>query len=92
MFDCEKMLCVVCGKSIELTALEFAILQLLAKSPGRIYSRAQMIDQVYSDYRVVNERTMDSHIKKLRKRLKEASGDLELIHSIYGIGYKLEMP
>lgn len=88
----EKMLCVVCGKSIELTAIEFSILQLLAKSPGRIYSRAQMIDQVYSDYRIVNERTMVSHIKKLRKRLKEASGDLELIHSIYGVGYKLEMP
>lgn len=88
----EKMLCVICGKSIELTAIEFSILQLLAKSPGRIYSRAQMIDQVYSDYRIVNERTMDSHIKKLRKRLKEASGDLELIHSIYGVGYKLEMP
>ena len=90
--DRDKMHCVVVGKTVELTAVEFSLLQLLANSPGRVYSRSQMIDQVYSDYRIVNERTMDSHIKKLRKRLKEAAGDLELIHSIYGVGYKLEMP
>ena len=77
---------------VDLTAVEFSLLCLLAKTPGRVYSRAQLIDQVYPDYRVVNERTMDSHIKKLRKRLKEAAGDVELIHSIYGVGYKLELP
>jgi len=90
--DSEKMQCKVGGKTVSLTLVEFSLLQLLAKSPGRIYSRSQMIDQVYSDHRIVSERTMDSHIKKLRKRLKEASGDHEFIHSIYGVGYKLEMP
>lgn len=90
--DEEKMHCVVEGQTVTLTAVEFSLLQLLAKSPGRIYSRSQMIDLIYSDYRIVNERTMDSHVKKLRKKLNEATGDIELIHSIYGVGYKLEMP
>ncbi len=90
--DEEKMQCFVDGKVVDLTAVEFSLLCLLAKTPGRVYSRAQLIDQVYPDYRVVNERTMDSHIKKLRKRLKDAAGDVELIHSIYGVGYKLELP
>ena len=86
------MTCAVKGNEVELTSVEFSILQLLASSPGRVYSRAQMIDQIYSDYRIVNERTVDSHIKKLRKQLKEASGDIDLIRSIYGVGYKLELP
>ncbi len=90
--DEERMQCFVDGKVVDLTAVEFSLLCLLAKTPGRVYSRAQLIDQVYPDYRVVNERTMDSHIKKLRKRLKDAAGDVELIHSIYGVGYKLELP
>lgn len=90
--DENKMQCVVDGNVVDLTAVEFSLLSLLAKSPGRVYSRAQLIDQVYPDYRVVNERTMDSHIKKLRKRLRDAAGDVELIHSIYGVGYKLELP
>lgn len=90
--DGEKMECAVAGTTVSLTVVEFSILQLLAKSPGRIYSRSQMIDQVYSDYRIVNERTMDSHVKKLRKKLKEYSGDHDFIRSIYGVGYKLELP
>lgn len=89
--DENTMQCIVAGKPVTLTAVEFSLLKLLVASPGRVYSRSQLIDLVYSDYRIVNERTMDSHIKKLRKRLKEAAADLDLIHSIYGVGYKFEI-
>lgn len=76
--------------SIELTAVEFQILSTLAKEPGRIYSRQQLMDSSYQDHRVVSDRTIDSHIKKLRKRLKEANPNKDLIQSVYGVGYKLE--
>ena len=76
--------------SIELTAVEFQILSTLAKEPGRIYSRQQLMDSSYQDHRVVSDRTIDSHIKKLRKRLKEAIPNKDLIQSVYGLGYKLE--
>ena len=59
--------------------------------PGRIYSRGQLMDRIYPDQRVVSDRTIDSHIKKLRKKIADTSFDDELIHSIYGVGYKFEM-
>lgn len=74
---------------VELTAIEFNLLSILAKSPGRIYSRAQLIDMVYQDNRVVSERTIDSHIKKLRKKLNAIESDNELVQSVYSVGYKL---
>jgi len=74
---------------VELTAIEFNLLKILANSPGRIYSRAQLIDMVYQDNRVVSERTIDSHIKKLRKKLNAIESDNELVQSVYSVGYKL---
>jgi two-component system response regulator BaeR len=71
--------------------VEFAILKLLSESPGRIYSRTQLIGSIYPDNRVVSDRTVDSHIKKLRHKLAEELTDKELIHSVYGVGYKFEM-
>jgi len=74
---------------VELTAIEFNLLNILASAPGRIYSRAQLIDMVYQDNRVVSERTIDSHIKKLRKKLNTIEADNELVQSVYSVGYKL---
>ena len=74
---------------VELTAIEFNLLNILASAPGRIYSRSQLIDMVYQDNRVVSERTIDSHIKKLRKKLNTIESDNELVQSVYSVGYKL---
>ena len=78
------------GKTIDLTAIEFALFRLLYANPGRIYSRGQIIDLVYQDYRDVSERTVDSHIRNLRKKLSELPLENDLIRSIYGAGYKFE--
>jgi len=78
------------GTDLGLTAIEFHLLQLLAAEPGRIFTRSQLMDGIYSDHRVVSDRTIDSHIKKLRKKIAAVSGTEELIHSVYGVGYKLE--
>jgi two-component system response regulator BaeR len=76
---------------VELTAIEFNLLKILNKKPGRIYSRSQLIDLIYQDNRIVSERTIDSHIKKLRKKLNTVSAENELVQSVYSVGYKLTL-
>ena len=76
------------GVDLELTAVEFKLLSFLAANPGRIYSRDQLMERIYSDHRIVSDRTIDSHIKKLRKKISGQSLDEELIGSVYGVGYK----
>jgi len=78
------------GIALDLTAVEFKLLQILAASPGRIFSRCQLMDRIYPDERIVSDRTIDSHIKKLRKKIAAAAPDEELIHSVYSVGYKYE--
>lgn len=78
------------GHDLELTAVEFKLLHFLAARPGRIYGRHQLMDHIYPDERIVADRTIDSHIKKLRKKIDRASPGTELIHSLYGVGYKFE--
>ncbi len=79
------------GAEVELTAVEFQLFAALYREPGRIYSRGQLMDRIYSDQRIVSDRTIDSHIKKLRKKLAELRPDEELIHSVYGAGYRYEI-
>ncbi len=78
------------NRDLELTAVEFKLLQLLAGSPGRIYNRQQIMQHIYPDDRFVSDRTIDSHVKKLRKKIEEIAPDADLIHSVYGVGYKYE--
>ncbi len=78
------------GKELDLTAVEFQLFKILASLPGRIFSREQLMNKIYRDYRIVNDRTIDSHIKKLRKKIVHVSPDQKLIHSVYGVGYKFE--
>lgn len=78
------------GTDLNLTAVEFKLLNILFHAPGRIFSRNQLMDRLYSDQRIVCDRTIDSHIKKLRKKITAVSPKTDLIHSIYGVGYKYE--
>ena len=87
----EKYKATLNGKELELTAVEFQLLAILAKEPGRIFSRQQLMDGGYQDHRVVSDRTIDSHIRKLRKRIHEKCPESEIIHSVYGVGYKFEL-
>ncbi len=77
-------------QEIELSNIEFNLLSLLYHHPGRIYNRESIITLIYQDYRVVSDRTVDSHIKNLRKKLSTLSNGTEYIRSIYGIGYKYD--
>lgn len=77
-------------REIELTAVEFALLATLYAAPGRIFSRDRLMDRIYQDHRVVSDRTIDSHVKKLRRKLTELLPGRELIHSVYGVGYRYE--
>jgi two-component system response regulator BaeR len=87
--DKDKYQAKIQGALLDLTAVEFNLLTVLAGEPGRIYQREQLMQTIYKEYRVVSDRTIDSHIKKLRKKIKAAYPE-ELIHSVYGLGYKFE--
>lgn len=76
-------------QSLALTAVEFALMHTLADRPGHIRSRQQLMDRIYDDHRVVSDRTIDSHVKKLRQKLAERFPDIEFIDSVYGVGYRL---
>jgi len=78
------------GQEVELTTVEFQLLQALYQQPGRIFSRSKLMDMIYQDQRIVSDRTIDSHIKKLRKKLTDLLPDQELIHSVYGAGYRYD--
>lgn len=78
------------GREIELTSVEFQLLQTLCRHPGHIFSRAKLMDLIYQDQRIVSDRTIDSHIKKLRKKLDELLPGRELVHSVYGAGYRYD--
>lgn len=78
------------NREIDLTAVEFKLLQLLAASPGRIFDRQSLMDRIYSDERIVSDRTIDSHIKKLRRKIDMVDPEANLIHSVYGVGYKFD--
>ena len=79
------------GTPIELTPVEFRLLDVLLSQPGRVYSRAILMDAIYTDNRVVTDRTVDSHVKNLRRKLQAVLPGEEIIRSIYGVGYKLEL-
>ncbi|MCB9579538.1 MAG: response regulator transcription factor [Polyangiaceae bacterium] len=77
------------GKALELTRVEFDLLAGLLDSPGRVYTRAQLIDRVWGDGFAISDRTVDSHIKSLRKKIGEAGGEPGLIETVRGVGYRI---
>jgi two-component system response regulator BaeR len=76
-------------QEVSLTSVEFQLLKPLANQPERIFTRDQLMQNMYSDHRIVNNRTIDSHIKKLRKKLSDMSDGKDWIQSVYGTGYRL---
>lgn len=90
LLDTDTYKATVNGQDLNLTAVEFQLLKVLSDQPGRIFSRSVLVDKIYNDGRVVSDRTIDSHIKKLRKKIAEKLPDVELIHSLYAVGYKFE--
>jgi two-component system, OmpR family, response regulator BaeR len=78
------------GRDLGLTAVEFQLLRVLAEHPGRIYTRDQLMDAMYRDERVVADRTVDSHVKKIRRKIAAVLPEREVVHSVYGVGYKYE--
>ena len=78
------------ARDLSLTAVEFQLLKVLVAHPGRIYTREQLMDAMYRDERTVADRTVDSHIKKIRRKIAAVLPDREIVHSVYGLGYKYE--
>jgi len=76
------------GESCTLTHVELGLLKTMVAHPGRIYNREQLMHRIYTDGRVVSDRTIDSHVKKLRQKLKTLDSEQDYIQSVYGIGYK----
>jgi len=78
------------GHAITLTPVEFRLLCKLHEKPGHVLSRAQLQSAIYTDHRVVTDRTVDSHIKNLRKKLSDAKPGFDPVSSVYGVGYRYE--
>lgn len=79
------------GREISLTVIEFRILEALLRRPGQILSRDQLMDLIYSDGRIVSDRTIDSHVRKLRAKLTLGDNQQSPINSVYSAGYKLDL-
>ncbi|MCW5621236.1 MAG: response regulator [Burkholderiales bacterium] len=79
------------GRWLDLTPVEFRLLRTLAGAPGRVWSRDQLMNHLYTDHRIVTDRTVDSHVKNLRRKLGEAGAEGDTIASIYGVGYRFDL-
>jgi two-component system response regulator ChvI len=86
--DPERHTCTWKGEQVVLTVTEFLILQCLAQRPGVVKSRNALMDAAYDDQVYVDDRTIDSHIKRLRKKFKQVDDDFEMIETLYGVGYR----
>ena len=87
--DTERHIASINKQQLKLSPVEFALLSHLAAQPGRVFSRDQLMSSIYSDYRIVSDRTVDTHVKNLRRKLTESCPGTELIESVYGVGYRL---
>lgn len=86
----EKFSASLNGQELRLTPVEFSLLKTLSGQAGRVFSRNQLMNGMYRDYRVVSDRAVDTHVKNLRKKLSAVHGSDDLIKSIYGLGYRFE--
>ncbi len=86
--DPQRHECTWEGRPVRLTVTEFLILQCLAQRPGSVKSRDSLMDAAYDDQVYVDDRTIDSHIKRLRKKFKQVDDSFEAIETLYGVGYR----
>lgn len=77
------------GKAIELTRVEFDLLACLLDEPGRVFTRGQLIEKIWGDNFAITDRTVDSHVKALRKKVSDAGADAMLIETVRGVGYRV---
>ena len=80
--------CLWDGKPVRLTVTEFLLLQSLAQRPGFVKSRDNLMDAAYEDQVYVDDRTIDSHVKRMRKKFREVDSDFDSIETLYGVGYR----
>jgi two-component system response regulator BaeR len=78
------------GQALDLTPTEFRIFKLLLSQPSRVYSRAQLLEHCYQQDQAIVDRAIDSHVKNLRKKIAKVLPGQELIHAVYGMGYRFE--
>lgn len=88
--ELEAMRARAAGVDVDLTPVELRILARLLEHPGRVFSRQQLMDAAYTDHRVVNDRTIDTHMKNLRRKITEVLGQEAPISSVYGVGYRYD--
>jgi two-component system response regulator ChvI len=88
--DPERHTCTWKNEPVTLTLTEFLILQALAQRPGVVKSRNALMDAAYDDQVYVDDRTIDSHIKRLRKKFKQSDDDFDMIETLYGVGYRFK--
>ena len=86
--DPERHLCTWKGQPVTLTVTEFMLLKALAQRPGLVKSRDQLMDLAYGESIYVDDRTIDSHVKRLRKKFKAVDGEFSQIETLYGLGYR----
>jgi DNA-binding response OmpR family regulator len=79
----------VLGNEVELTRVEFDLLTCLLDAPGRVFTRSQLIDRVWGDGFAITDRTIDSHVKSLRRKVTEAGGHPAMIETVRGVGYRV---
>ena len=88
VLDPARHLCTWGGEQVKLTVTEFLILKALALRPGHVKSRDQLMDAAYGEHIYVDDRTIDSHIKRLRKKFKDVDTRFSQIETLYGVGYR----
>ena len=76
------------GRPVKLTVTEFLLLQALAQRPGFVKSRDNLMDAAYDDQVYVDDRTIDSHVKRMRKKFRQVDGEFDAIETLYGVGYR----
>lgn len=88
VMDGDRHLCTWKGDPVKLTVTEFLLLKALAQRPGHVKNRDQLMDAAYGENIYVDDRTIDSHIKRLRKKLRAADPEFDKIETLYGVGYR----
>jgi two-component system response regulator ChvI len=88
--DPERHICTWKAEAVTLTVTEFLILKALATRPGMVKSRNALMDAAYDDQVYVDDRTIDSHIKRLRKKFKAVDDAFDMIETLYGVGYRFK--
>ncbi len=88
MLDGSRHICAWKGKHVALTVTEFHLVKALATRPGHVKSRNQLMDAAYGEHIYVDDRTIDSHIKRVRKKFKQVDDDFSEIETLYGVGYR----